>query len=75
MEIESAFNTALLTDKNLLQDAISNKIILATPTTLIVILKSVAMSWQQHRITRNALEIHSTAIKMIEDTARELNND
>ena len=64
MEIESAFNTALMTDKNLLQDAISNKIILATPTTLIVILKSVAMSWQQHSITRNALEIQSTAIEL-----------
>lgn len=64
MEIESAFNTALMTDKNLLQDAISNKIILATPTTLIVILKSVAMSWQQHNITQNALEIQSTAIEL-----------
>lgn len=64
MEIESAFNAALMTDKNLLQDAISNKIILATPTTLIVILKSVAMSWQQHSVTQNALEIQNTAIEL-----------
>ncbi len=64
MEIESAFNTALMTDKNLLQDAISNKIILATPTTLIVILKSVAMSWQQHNVTQNALEIQDTAVEL-----------
>ncbi len=64
MEIESAFNTALMTDKSLLQDAISNKIILATPTTLIVILKSVAMSWQQHNITQNALEIQDTAVEL-----------
>jgi len=64
MEIESAFNAALMTDKNLLQDAIKNKIILATPTTLIVILKSVAMSWQQHSVTQNALEIQNTAIEL-----------
>lgn len=64
MEIESAFNTALMTDKSLLQDAISNKIILATPTTLIVILKSVAMSWQQHNVTQNALEIQNTAVEL-----------
>ena len=44
MEVESALNVALMTDKTLLQDAMNNKIILATPTTLIVVLKSVAMS-------------------------------
>ncbi len=61
MEVESALNVALMTDKTLLQDAMNNKIILATPTTLIVILKSVAMSWQQHTITTNALEIMAAA--------------
>jgi len=61
MEVESAFNAALMTDKNLLQDAMNNKIILATPTTLMVILKSVAMSWQQHSITENALLILDAA--------------
>jgi DNA recombination protein RmuC len=61
MEVESAFNAALMTDKNLLQDAMNNKIILATPTTLMVILKSVAMSWQQHSITENALSILDAA--------------
>jgi DNA recombination protein RmuC len=61
MEVESAFNVALMTDKTLLQDAMNNKIILATPTTLIVILKSVAMSWQQHNITENAIEILKAA--------------
>ncbi|NLV18811.1 MAG: DNA recombination protein RmuC [Bacteroidetes bacterium] len=61
MEVESAFNVALMTDKALLQDAMNNKIILATPTTLIVILKSVAMSWQQHDMTENAVKIMNAA--------------
>jgi len=62
MEVESALNVALMTDKTLLQDAMNNKIILATPTTLIVVLKSVAMSWQQHNITENALQIMEAAM-------------
>lgn len=62
MEVESALNVALMTDKILLQDAMNNKIILATPTTLIVVLKSVAMSWQQHNITENALQIMEAAM-------------
>jgi DNA recombination protein RmuC len=61
MEVESALNVALMTDKALLQDAMNNKIILTTPTTLIVVLKSVAMSWQQHNITENALLIMDAA--------------
>jgi DNA recombination protein RmuC len=51
-----------MTDKTLLQDAMNNKIILTTPTTLIVVLKSVAMSWQQHNITENALQIMEAAM-------------
>ena len=61
MEVESALNVALMTDKTLLQDAMNNKIILTTPTTLIVVLKSVAMSWQQHTVTENALQIMDAA--------------
>ncbi len=64
MEVESAFNVALMTDKTLLQDAMNNKIILTTPTTLIVVLKSVAMSWQQHNITENATLIMNAAMEL-----------
>jgi len=64
MEVESALNVALMTDKTLLQDAMNNKIILATPTTLIVVLKSVAMSWQQHTVTENALLIMDAATEL-----------
>jgi len=62
MEVESALNVALMADKTLLQDAMNNKIILTTPTTLIVVLKSVALSWQQHNITQNALQIMEAAM-------------
>jgi DNA recombination protein RmuC len=64
IEAESAFYAALTSDKNVLQDAMLNKIILATPTTLLVILKSVAMSWQQHSIAEDAVKIMDAGIEL-----------
>jgi DNA recombination protein RmuC len=64
IEAESAFHAALMADKNVLQDAMQNKIILATPTTLLVILKSVAMSWQQHSIAEDAVKIMDAGIEL-----------
>jgi DNA recombination protein RmuC len=64
VEAESAFHAALMADKNVLQDAMQNKIILATPTTLLVILKSVAMSWQQHSIAEDAVKIMDAGIEL-----------
>ncbi len=57
MQVESALSTAMVTDPKLLQDAMDNKIIIATPTTLLAVLKSVALSWQQHSVTENAQKI------------------
>lgn len=64
IEAESAFQAALMADKNVLQDAMQNKIILATSTTLLVISKSVAMSWQQHSIAEDAVKIMDAGIEL-----------
>ncbi|HOW09994.1 MAG TPA: DNA recombination protein RmuC [Bacteroidales bacterium] len=61
MPIESALNAALTTDKDLLEYSIQKRIILATPTTLLVVLKSFALIWQQHSMTENAMEILETS--------------
>ena len=61
MPIESALNAALTTDRDLLQFSLEKKIILATPTTLLVVLKSFALIWQQHNMTENAIEIVETS--------------
>jgi DNA recombination protein RmuC len=66
MPIESALNAALTTDKDLLQYSIEKKVILATPTTLLVVLKSFALIWQQHNMTENAMEIMITAKELHE---------
>ena len=57
MEVESALQTAMLTDPELLQYGMDRRIVIATPTTLLAVLKSVALSWQQHSVTENAQKI------------------
>ncbi len=61
IEVEPAFALAMATNKNLVLDAIKNKIVFATPTTLITLLQTVSYSWKQHTATENALEIWKSA--------------
>ena len=47
----------MLTDPELLQYGMDRRSVIATPTTLLAVLKSVALSWQQHSVTENAQKI------------------
>ncbi len=58
---ESLFSAALEGDRDLIVWAASKKIILATPASLIAILRSVSVSWQQHAQTENARKIAEAA--------------
>ena len=68
MQIESSFGAALQADPNLIEEGIRNNIILATPTTLITLLRTVGFVWQQRHVAENIEEIRDTGIELYNRT-------
>jgi DNA recombination protein RmuC len=58
---ESLFSAALEGDPELLVWAAQRRVLLATPASLIALLRSVSVSWQQHAQTENARAIAEAA--------------
>lgn len=63
---EAFLYAAVEQDTSLIEDCLKNHVILATPTTLVALLKSIEYGWRQEAITQNAEKIRELAMEMYE---------
>ena len=62
-------SAAFVRDPDLQVDALRSKVLLATPTTLVALLRTVAIYWQQRSLAENAEQIASVARTLYERAA------
>ncbi len=63
---EASISAAYEIAPDLLEYAIENHVLIATPVTLLGLLKAVAFGWQQHSIEENAIAIAKTGRELYE---------
>ena len=67
---EACFSGAFEGDRDLLDYALSQRVLITTPVTLLALLKTVAYGWQQQSMAENAREIATQARELVDRLAK-----
>jgi DNA recombination protein RmuC len=62
---EAAFAAAVQRDPSLIEDAGRQKVVIATPATMLALLQVVQLGWREHALSENAEQVRELASELI----------
>jgi DNA recombination protein RmuC len=63
---EPILDAAVQADPALIEDAMSRKVVIATPATLVALLKAVAYGWRQEKLAENSAKVADEGKKLLD---------
>jgi DNA recombination protein RmuC len=61
---EAAFSAAALADPKLLEDAARQRVVIATPATMVALLQAVGLAWREARLSERAERVRELAVEL-----------